>query len=359
VSSVTTDSTTVKCKKKTAGTIALGKTVFIDGYDAGDSTILVELSDADQPALLPALGISAQSFTNSASGDVRVSGELSGIDTSSFAVGDNLYVSKTPGELISTLPTGATTKIQKIATVLKVDASGIVYVGGALRSNALPNVAENKFWVGNASGNPVEVLLRSDATPAALGTADTGTSALLSRGDHVHGHGDLTGVTFHAVATDSLNGFMSAADKTALDALNSGCIWAQADYNGNDGDRRSLSIPSTGSARFNFYVPILAAAITKAVLVAKPTSASAGSGKNIDLSSKFGNVAAGESIDQHGEVDTTTVFDFTGLTDKFVEIDITPVLSVLAAGDQGGVLVSQVSVGGVIHYYGLLIEYTL
>ena len=49
-------------------------------------------------------------------------------------------------------------------------------------------------------------------------TNGEGTSTSFARADHVHAHGDLAGGTLHAAATTSVNGFMSAADKTKLDA---------------------------------------------------------------------------------------------------------------------------------------------
>ena len=62
----------------------------------------------------------------------------------------------------------------------------------------------------------------SDTTPAAVGTAAAGSSSLGSRSDHVHAHGDQAGGTLHADATTSVDGFMSAADKTKLDGMQAG-----------------------------------------------------------------------------------------------------------------------------------------
>lgn len=60
----------------------------------------------------------------------------------------------------------------------------------------------------------------SDSPPEAVGAAaDAGTSGEASRADHVHAHGDQAGGTLHASATDSVAGFMSAADKAKLDAI--------------------------------------------------------------------------------------------------------------------------------------------
>lgn len=55
-----------------------------------------------------------------------------------------------------------------------------------------------------------------------VGTEAAGTSALVSRADHVHAHGNQTGPALHAIATSSANGFMSAADKAKIDTLTAG-----------------------------------------------------------------------------------------------------------------------------------------
>lgn len=48
-----------------------------------------------------------------------------------------------------------------------------------------------------------------------------GVAGTFARADHLHAHGAQTDPTLHAVATGSVNGFMSAADKTFLDAATS------------------------------------------------------------------------------------------------------------------------------------------
>lgn len=53
-------------------------------------------------------------------------------------------------------------------------------------------------------------------------TAAAGTSTKVAREDHTHGHGNRGGGTLHAVATASVAGFESAADKTKLDGIATG-----------------------------------------------------------------------------------------------------------------------------------------
>ena len=51
------------------------------------------------------------------------------------------------------------------------------------------------------------------------GSSQTGVSSSAARADHVHGHGNHSGGTLHAAATTSTAGFLSASDKTKIDAL--------------------------------------------------------------------------------------------------------------------------------------------
>jgi len=142
--------------KSTVGTINIGQLVYLVGYDNGNDAPQVELADSSSSATMPAFAIMRESCTNSTIGKAVVMGQLLNQDTSSFNVGDALYVSETAGVLTVTKPIG-NTLIQKVGIVLKSHASsGIIEIFGAGRSNALPNLSTNKFWIGNGSSTPVE-----------------------------------------------------------------------------------------------------------------------------------------------------------------------------------------------------------
>lgn len=54
-----------------------------------------------------------------------------------------------------------------------------------------------------------------------------GVAASFARSDHTHSHGNRGGGTLHAAATNAVNGFMSAADKTKIDLLFlNECFWS-------------------------------------------------------------------------------------------------------------------------------------
>lgn len=150
-SAASTDAVSVSAIKSTAGTINKGQAVHLVGYSAGDYT--VELADADNAALNPAIGIATSQFTEAAAGTVVMSGRATGLNTGSWSAGDSLYVSTTAGTLVNSRPTGSTTKVQRIGEVAFSNAStGEILVLGAGRSNDLPNITENNVWVGNSSG---------------------------------------------------------------------------------------------------------------------------------------------------------------------------------------------------------------
>jgi hypothetical protein len=75
------------------------------------------------------------------------------------------------------------------------------------------------------------------ATPVQIGTSNfQGAATTVALSDHVHAHGNQTSGTLHAAATGSVNGFMSAADKTKLDAStssNTPSTLVQRDSSGN------------------------------------------------------------------------------------------------------------------------------
>lgn len=96
-----------------------------------------------------------------------------------------------------------------------------------------------KLFVGDSGGSPVAVSRSpSETIPKALSaTAAVGTEVSFARGDHVHPlptasdigaaasshtHNYAAADHVHPVATDTVDGFMSAADKTKLDGLSSG-----------------------------------------------------------------------------------------------------------------------------------------
>jgi hypothetical protein len=119
---VTHGTSVINGKKASVGTIAKGKPVYLVGFDADLHT--VEEANATSSATMPVIGFAAETMDDTNSKHIMTFGKLTGIDTSSFSVGDDLYMDTTTGQLTATRPTGATTLIQRVAKVLRSDVSG-------------------------------------------------------------------------------------------------------------------------------------------------------------------------------------------------------------------------------------------
>jgi hypothetical protein len=109
------------------------------------------------------------SISSATPGKIIKFGKLQGVDTSGTSVlnadaptawvaGDDLYLSTTPGKLTVNRPTGGATAIQRVAKVLRVDATGgQLLVFNTNRTAGLPNLTQGKIWQGDVNGHPVEV----------------------------------------------------------------------------------------------------------------------------------------------------------------------------------------------------------
>lgn len=141
----------VKGRNESGSTITKGTPVYISGQSGSGQDFTVDVADADDTAKMPAVGIAFADSNNNSAITIVTHGKFIGLDTSSYTVGDNLYVSTT-GTLTTTVPTGESAGIQKIAKVIRVDASaGQIYVMGASRTNATPNLDDGDIFIGNAS----------------------------------------------------------------------------------------------------------------------------------------------------------------------------------------------------------------
>jgi len=112
----------------TGSTITKGSVVYISGF--GTTHPQVALADANADATMPCIGIAAEDISNSSSGIVATEGEITGLDTSSFTIGDELYVSGTAGDLTATAPSGADDTLQIVASVTRSHATlGEILIG--------------------------------------------------------------------------------------------------------------------------------------------------------------------------------------------------------------------------------------
>jgi hypothetical protein len=144
----------------------------------------------------------------------------------SFALSDHTHAITTAAPTTN-LSATTTNSIGIAATLARSDHSHAITTGVA--TTQTPDQT-------NAIGTAT-TLARSDhvhniptAVPVSVAASNSiGVASTFARSDHVHNHGSQTVGTMHAAATVSVNGFMSAADKTKLDGVVAG---TRVVYNG-------------------------------------------------------------------------------------------------------------------------------
>ena len=152
----------LKCINASGSTLNAGECVYLSGHSG--TQIQVDLADNSDSAKMPAIGIVKTSAANNAAVDIVTHGKLLDLDTSTpaYSVGDELYVNSTGG-LTTTFPAGESGLIQKIAKVVRVHASsGEIYIMGAGRTNAVPNLNSAKIFLGNSSNKAVAAAISGD-----------------------------------------------------------------------------------------------------------------------------------------------------------------------------------------------------
>jgi len=146
--------------------LSKGDIVYISGA-SGDNTI-VSKAQANSSSTMPAFGFVLANASNGASCQIVTFGNLYGsggapLNTSAFNVGDTLYVSATTaGGFTSTPPTGESNLLQNIGKIIRsASSNGVIKVGGAGRTNAVPNLDDGDIFIGNSSNQAVSASLNT------------------------------------------------------------------------------------------------------------------------------------------------------------------------------------------------------
>jgi hypothetical protein len=145
--------------KNTTGTqLTKGTPVYITGTTGADNILTVGRASATSASTMPAVGLVSSTLDNEAEGFVQVGGFLRLLNTATIdgqtpVANQTVYV-KPGGGLTLTKPTG-TNLIQNIAKVGRVNSNtGSLIVSSIMRTNDIPNIPQNQFWLGNSSGVP-------------------------------------------------------------------------------------------------------------------------------------------------------------------------------------------------------------
>jgi hypothetical protein len=138
-------------KAKAGEALSKGDPVYISGDDLVGNQPVVSIADSDDANKMPCFGLANETVSANANVNVVTFGTITGLDTSSYSQGDILYISNT-GTLTATKPSGESSLIQNIGKVMRSHASaGSIKVGGAGRTNDVPNLNDGNVFIGNAS----------------------------------------------------------------------------------------------------------------------------------------------------------------------------------------------------------------
>jgi hypothetical protein len=166
--------TQLKVYNNTGSTIAKGAPVYITSTTSGFTYPLIALAKADAQTTGNAIGLTNEAIATGSEGYVVINGILNGVNTSSYTVGDILYVSPySAGQLMNTYP--PTAYAVKIGVVAYANASGSIYVN---QSNAyvVSNGIIGTVAIANGGTNGTATPT-AGAVPYGTGTAYAFTTA--------------------------------------------------------------------------------------------------------------------------------------------------------------------------------------
>jgi len=148
-----------KAKNDSGVALVKGQAVYIKGVSGTVPT--VDKAQSNASGTMNAAGLALTAANDQAEVQIITFGNLNSVDTSSFNAGDVLYISSsTAGGLVNSAPTGESNLIQNIGVVVRSHATdGVIKVSGAGRSNATPNLDNNKLFLGNGSNQAVSTAL--------------------------------------------------------------------------------------------------------------------------------------------------------------------------------------------------------
>ena len=279
-----------KAKNNQGAQITKGQAVYISGVSG--TVPEVKLAQANSSLTMPAFGLAYATANDQADIEIVTFGNLNDYNTTTYSLSanDTVYVSAaTAGALTNSAPTSETNLIQNIGRVVRADASaGIIKVGGAGRSNATPNLNQNKIFLGNASNQAVSTALSS----IALSSFNDDLS-YLSSGDNIslltNDSGYLTGITGENLGDLSDVTITSVTNNQVLQYDSGSSAWINATISTGGGSFPNLT--SISSSQTTDYTISSTTGIEEiyiidpgaAINVNLPAAATAGSGYKYNI----------------------------------------------------------------------------
>jgi hypothetical protein len=204
---------------------------------------------------MPAIGLAYEQIPNGSNGSVVAIGVAKQIDTSTFTVGQALYISTTAGVLTATPPTGETGLIQNIGRVTEVGVNGRVLVLGPGRTNAVSNLDNGKIFLGNVSNQAVTTTLSTSVVPEGTNQyftqsrARTSISVTDSGGDGSLSYDNSTGViTYTGPSATDVRAHFSVAAGSGLTYNSTTGVFGTSSIPNSQLQNSSITVGSTAIA---------------------------------------------------------------------------------------------------------------
>jgi len=181
-------------KNTSGGTLAQNTPVYVTGSVGATGTLEVSASRADTAATMPCIGLLETALGVNAFGYAVAIGSLSSTNTSTYTIGQTLYVAPTGG-LTQSRPTNANA-VQSVGAAGRINASTGQIEVNIWNQADLPNLGLGNVWIGNAAAYPTQTVL-------ATYTGNIGAGNLSVSGNVDAGNLRTAGVV---TATGNING---------------------------------------------------------------------------------------------------------------------------------------------------------
>ena len=219
----------ITVKNVSGGSLSKGTVVHTSPSATPPSGNVIEViaADYDDATKMPAIGVLNETIADGAEGAAVMMGAVSGIDTSSFSIGDELYVGNL-GTFTNSKPSTAGQLIQKIAVVIKSHASnGLIKIFGAGRSNDVPlplYVDNTNQRVGVSEPSPNEKFVVSEVRSGTT-AADQTKYTLVSKATISSGTPGTGGIKVAYDDGTTEHGFGLVSGSSSADFLTTGPMY--------------------------------------------------------------------------------------------------------------------------------------
>lgn len=246
---VSSDKLILQVRNNSGATINKGTVVYINGATAGYPTIAKAIANSDSTSA-QTLGLVQDNISNNSNGVVVLVGQITGLDTSAYAAGTQLYLSGTTA--------GAYTSTKTLAP------THLVYVGIVSTSNAVNGAIEVKIQNGYELEEIHDVAISSVANNEGL-FYESSTSLWKNKSiATVLGYTPEQPLTFSAplsrstntvsipAATGSVNGYLTSTDWTTFNNKMSNPMTTLGDiiYGGASGAATRLAGNTTATKKY-------------------------------------------------------------------------------------------------------------